>query len=222
LTIAWQSGAIPAVILTKTDLVDDYSTQLRETEKIAKNAGVYAISAFTGQGLDELSDYLKPRKTLVFLGSSGVGKSSLVNALAGENLMAVKEIREDDSRGRHTTTHRELIMSPSGVMIIDTPGMRELGLWDVDEGLDEMFGDIERYFGKCRFSDCQHESEPNCAIKSAIENGELSPERWESYLSLKRDVSFSESKAEYLRQKNAESQKCAMWWRKNKSDKRRI
>jgi ribosome biogenesis GTPase len=223
LTIAWQSGAYPAVILTKSDLVDDYSEQIRAVERIARSAGVHAISAVTGQGLDKLGDYLKPRKTLVFLGSSGVGKSSLVNALAGESLMAVKEIREDDSRGRHTTTHRELIMLPSPLecMVIDTPGMRELGLWEADEGLDEMFGDVERLFGECAFSDCRHESEPNCAVKCAIESGELSQERWESYQSLKRDASYSEDKAEYLRKKSAEHQKSAIWWRKNKSEKRR-
>jgi ribosome biogenesis GTPase len=173
--------------------------------------------------LDELADYLKPQKTLVFLGSSGVGKSSLVNALAGESLMAVNAIREDDSRGRHTTTHRELIMLPPPLecMIIDTPGMRELGLWDADEGLDEMFGDIEQLFGQCAYSDCRHESEPNCAVKAALQSGELTHERWESYLALKRDLSYSEDKAEYLRKKTAEFQKSTMWWRKNKSEKRK-
>jgi ribosome biogenesis GTPase len=221
LTIAWQSGAYPAVILTKADLVEDFGEQVRAVERIARSAGVHAISAVTGQGLDALAEYLKPRKTLVLLGSSGVGKSSLVNALAGENLMAVKEIREDDSRGRHTTTHRELIMLPSGVMVIDTPGMRELGLWDADEGLDEMFGDVEQLFGQCAYSDCRHESEPNCAIKAALESGELAQKRWENYLSLKRDASYSEDKAEYLRKKSAEHQKSAIWWRKNKSEKRR-
>jgi ribosome biogenesis GTPase len=221
LTIAWQTGTFPAVILTKADLCDDYGGQVREARKIAKSAGVHAISAVTGQGLDELADYLKPQKTLVFLGSSGVGKSSLVNALAGESLMAVKAIREDDSRGRHTTTHRELIMLPSGVMIIDTPGMRELGLWDAGDGMEEMFGDIEQLFGQCAYSDCRHESEPNCAVKAALQSGGLPQERWESYLALKRDLSYSEDKAEYLRKKDAEFKKGAMWWRKNKSEKRR-
>ena len=221
LTIAWQSGALPAVILTKADLVDDYGEQVRAVQRIARSAGVFAISAVTGQGLDELQDYLKPRKTLVFLGSSGVGKSSLVNALAGELLMAVRAIREDDSRGRHTTTHRELIMLSTGVMIIDTPGMRELGLWDADDGMDEMFGDIEQYFGQCEFSDCRHESEPNCAIKAALESGGLSQERWENYLTLKRDVSFSENKAEYLRKKSARNQEIAMYTRQLKNNNKR-
>lgn len=115
--------------------------------------------------------------------------------------MAVNDIREDDSRGRHTTTHRQLIRLSNGVMIIDTPGMRELGMWDVSTGLGEAFTDVESYFGKCRFSDCRHQSEPGCAIKAAIESGELSAERWNSYINLKREARFSDDKAGYLRQK---------------------
>lgn len=188
LTLAWQSGALPVVILTKADLTDDYSGQVREMERAAGGVGVFAVSAQTGFGLDALSDYLKPRKTIVLLGSSGVGKSSLVNALAGKNIMSTNEIREDDSKGRHTTTHRQLIMLPNGVMLIDTPGMRELGMWDVSTGLGEAFGDVEQYFGKCKFSDCKHQSEPGCAVRAAIAAGELSPQRWESYLALKKEA----------------------------------
>lgn len=201
LTLAWQSGAIPVVVLTKADLLDDFSDKIRAVEKIAANTGVYAVSAKTGYGIDRLSEYLKPRKTIVFLGSSGVGKSSLVNALAGEEIMAVNEIREDDSRGRHTTTHRQLIMLSSGVIIIDTPGMRELGMWDVSTGLGEAFGDVERYLGQCRFSDCKHQTEPGCAIRAAISSGELPQDRWESYLQLKREAKFSDDKAGYLHDK---------------------
>lgn len=201
LTLAWQSGAIPAVILTKADLIDDYSENFREIEQAAGSAGVFAISAKTGLGLDSLAEYLKPRKTVVFLGSSGVGKSSLLNALAGEDLMVVKEIREDDSRGRHTTTHRQLIMLSSGVMIIDTPGMRELGMWDSSEGLGVMFSDVEQYFGKCRFNDCRHGNEPGCALKSALESGELPRERWESYLQIKCETKFANDKSAFIRSK---------------------
>lgn len=198
ITLAWQSGAVPVMILTKADLVEDYSEQMQAVQKVAAGAGVYAISTITGYGLDRLKEYLKPRKTIVFLGSSGVGKSSLVNALAGQEIMAVNDIREDDSKGRHTTAHWQLIRLPSGAIIIDTPGMRELGMWDVSTGLDEAFSDVESYFGLCRFSDCHHLTEPGCAIRAAIAGGELPCERWESYLQLKREAKFSDDKAEYL------------------------
>ncbi len=218
LTLAWQSGAIPVVILTKADLVEDCAEQVSAAEKIATGAGVYAVSAKTGYGIDNLADYLKPGKTIVFLGSSGVGKSSLVNALAGEEIMAVNEIREDDSRGRHTTTHRQLVMLPAGVMIIDTPGMRELGMWDVSSGLGEAFSDVESCFGKCRFSDCKHKSEPGCAIKEAIANGELSKERWDSYLQIRHEAKFSDDKAGFLRNKEKRNKSIAKWSRQNKKN----
>ncbi len=211
LTLAWQSGAIPVVILTKADLVDDYLQQVRAVENVASGVGIYVVSSKTGYGIDKLSYYLKPRKTLVFLGSSGVGKSSLVNALAGEEIMVVNDIREDDSRGRHTTTHRQLIMLPNGTMIIDTPGLRELGMWDVSIGLGEAFADVEQHFSKCKFSDCKHQSEPGCAVKAAIECGELSMDRWNSYINLKREAKFSDDKAGYLYQKQQWCKELAKW-----------
>lgn len=204
------------IILTKADLVDDFSRQIHEAQKAAAGVCVHAVSAVTGFGLEVLSEYLKPCKTIVFLGSSGVGKSSLVNALAGEELMAVNEIREDDSKGRHTTTHRQLLMLKNGAMIIDTPGMRELGMWNVSTGLGEAFSDVEQYFGRCRFFDCQHKTEPGCAVKAAIENGELPLERWNSYISLKREAKFADDKAGYLRQKQQMGKDIAKWIRQNK------
>ena len=199
LTLSWQSGATPVILLTKADLVDDYWDYLTQVERVAPGVNAHVVSAHTGYGLQRLGAYLQPGKTVVFLGSSGVGKSSLVNALAGEEIMAVSEIREDDSKGRHTTTHRQLIRLKSGVLIIDTPGMRELGMWDVSEGINTAFADVERYLGKCRFSDCQHEREPGCAIRAAIEAGELDVERWESYQKLSEEAV---DKAEMLRRKN--------------------
>ena len=194
LTLAWQSRATPVILLTKADLVEDYWDYLTAVERVAAGVNTHVVSA-----LERLNAYLQPGKTVVFLGSSGVGKSSLVNALAGEEIMTVNGIREDDSKGRHTTTHRQLIRLKSGVMIIDTPGMRELGMWDVSEGLGDAFADVEKFLGKCRFSDCRHVSEPGCAITAAIATGELDVSRWESYQKLKEEAV---GKAEMLRRKN--------------------
>lgn len=201
LTLAWQSGAQPVIVLTKADLFEDFSGKVSEAELYALGAKVHAVSSQTGYGINALDEYLLPKKTIVFLGSSGVGKSSLVNLLAGEEIMLTNGIREDDSRGRHTTTHRELIMLKSGAMIIDTPGMRSLGMWDVSEGIGNAFSDVERFLGRCKFNDCRHESELGCAIKMAIESGELTRERFESYLALKKEARYSDDKEAFLRDK---------------------
>ncbi|MBH1940284.1 ribosome small subunit-dependent GTPase A [Mobilitalea sibirica] len=201
ITVAWESGGIPVVILTKADLVEDYSEQLSRLKNQAIGVDVIAVSAVAGMGLDQLREYLIPGKTIVFLGSSGVGKSTLVNALAGEDIMKVNSIREDDSKGRHTTTHRQLIRLDSGVMIIDTPGMRELGMWDIKEGLGEAFSDIEDLFLQCKFSDCTHRSEPGCAVLAAIEEGTLEQKRWKNYLQIKNEAKYTQDKAAYLKDK---------------------
>ena len=164
-------------------------------------APVHAISSQTGYGMSDLKPYLSQGKTVVFLGSSGVGKSSLVNALAGYEIMTTNSIREDDSKGRHTTTHRELIMLNNDAMIIDTPGMRSLGMWDVSDGMGNAFADVERFLGRCKFTDCRHETEPGCAVKAAIDSGELTLQRWESYLALKKEAKYSDDKESYLRDK---------------------
>ena len=218
LTLAWQSGAAPVVVLTKADLVDESATYIRIVENYAVGVPVHTVSSKTGAGLNALSAYMSSGKTIVFLGSSGVGKSSLVNALADEEIMTVNGIREDDSKGRHTTTHRQLIMLKNGAMIIDTPGMRELGMWDVSSGLGEAFADVEQYLGKCKFSDCKHQTEPGCAIKEAIANGELSHERWKSYMSLKSEAKYSDDKGSFLRKKQQRNKNIAKYNRQKKSE----
>jgi ribosome biogenesis GTPase len=189
------------VLLTKADLVEDYEEQVKQVRSQAIGVEVIAVSAVTGRGIEELEQYMKPSKTIVFLGSSGVGKSTMVNALAQEEVMNVNNIREDDSKGRHTTTHRQLVLLKNGVMIIDTPGMRELGMWDIGEGLGEAFTDIEDLFLDCKFSDCTHKSEPGCAVLAAIKEGKLEYSRWKNYLQLKSEAKFSEDKAAYMREK---------------------
>lgn len=201
LALAWQSGGSPVVLLTKADVAEDYAHQIAAAQRIAIGTSVHAISALTGEGIDCLSQYLQPGKTVVLLGSSGVGKSTLLNHLAGEERMDTYEVRERDHRGRHTTSHRQLIDLTNGATIIDTPGMREVGLWESAEGLSKSFSDVEGYFGQCKFNDCQHQSEPGCAIKEAIRIGELSPERWESYLKLLVESRFTQDKDGYLKEK---------------------
>jgi ribosome biogenesis GTPase / thiamine phosphate phosphatase len=187
LTLAWESGARPIFVLTKADLADDVDASVAEVDSIAFGVPILPISNVTGSGLDELRHHLAPGVTAALLGSSGVGKSTLVNTLAGEELLETREIR-DDGKGRHTTTRRELVQLPGGALVIDTPGMREIQLWVADEGLEEAFEDITVLFDQCRFSDCAHESEPGCAVKAAIADGTLSEERWESYLKLQREL----------------------------------
>ncbi len=220
LTAAYESGAMPLVVLTKADLTDRLSEQIRAVEDIAIGVPVSAVSARTGQGLDQLSPYVAPGKTSVFLGMSGIGKSSLLNALAGEERMRVNEIREDDARGRHTTTHRQLIRLPSGGLVIDTPGMRELGLWDADEGIGAAFSDVEALFDGCRFADCRHESEPGCAVRSALESGALSEKRWTTYQAQKREVAYAMDRTKYAQQRTQKFKQIAKQLRQNPSPKR--
>jgi ribosome biogenesis GTPase len=206
LTLAWESGATPVLVLTKADLADDVPAVVAEVESVAFGAPVHAISSVTGEGLDELRAHLRQGVTAALLGSSGVGKSTLVNTLVGEDLLETREIRED-GKGRHTTTRRELIQLPGGALVIDTPGMREVQLWIADEGLEEAFSDVTELFEHCRFSDCAHESEPGCAVKKAIANGTLAPERWESYLKLQRELAHLERRLD----KRAQSEERKRW-----------
>lgn len=201
LGLAWESGGLPIVLLTKIDKVPEYTRQLAAAKGVAVGAEVHGVSAVTGAGMKRLEKYLQPDKTIVLLGSSGVGKSTLLNYLAKGEYMKTAKIRAQDQRGRHTTSHRQLVVLPEGAKIIDTPGMRELGMWESLEGLEKSFADVSDYLGQCRFTDCQHQKEPGCRVKEALQSGELSPERWESYLKLTAEARFTEDKEEYLRQK---------------------
>jgi len=197
LAMAWESGAQPVVLLTKTDLVEDVQPYLDELEGVTLGScPVQAVSAKTGEGIDDLRTWLEPNKTAVLLGSSGVGKSTIVNTLVGEELLPTQEVREDDQMGRHTTTRRELILIPTGGVVLDTPGIRELQLWDAD--LEQTFGDIEEIARRCRFADCNHDREPGCAIREALEDGTLSPERWQSYVKLQRELEAVEVRRNHL------------------------
>lgn len=187
LTLGWESGAQPVVLLTKADLHPHPETVAVEVETVGPGVPVLVVSVRTGAGLDEMPRHLRPGTTAVFLGSSGVGKSTLVNTLAGEELFATQEIRRD-GKGRHTTTRRELVVLPGGGIVIDTPGMRELQLWRADEGLDEAFSDIHELAAQCRFSDCAHEAEPGCAVQAALADGSLDADRWESFRKLEREL----------------------------------
>ncbi len=207
LALAAQSGARPVILLTKADLTDAYQKYLAGTARAAPGVDLHLVSARTGLGLEGLRPYLQPGKTLVFLGSSGVGKSSLVNALAGAEIMAVSGIREADGKGRHTTTHRQLLRLPGGALVIDTPGMRELGMTEAEEGLTAAFPDVERCLGRCRFSDCTHTREPGCAIRAALAAGELDPARWRSWQKLHAEA---ETHAELLRRKREWSKNVAL------------
>lgn len=191
LTLAWESGATPIVVLTKADLVDDAAPAIGELRAIAPGVDVLVLSVVQGTGLDELRARLVAGTTAVIIGSSGVGKSTLINPLLGREQQRTSVVR-DDGAGRHTTTHRELIELPNGAAVIDTPGMRELQLWTADDGLNAAFDDITRAAAACRFRDCRHEREPGCAVRDAVDRGRLSADRLESWKSLRRELAYLE------------------------------
>ncbi len=187
LTLAWESKATPVVVLNKADLCPDVEARLAEARAISRGAAIHAISALACTNLDPIFAEIHQGKTVAFLGSSGVGKTTLINKLLGTELLATGAVR-DDGKGRHTTTTRELMPLPGGGSLIDTPGLREVQLWDSDGGLLKAFDDITTLGGQCRFSDCQHDAEPGCAVKGAVENGTLDAARFRSWQELLREL----------------------------------
>jgi ribosome biogenesis GTPase len=187
MALAWSSGAEPVIVLNKADKCDDVAGRIADTVAVAPGVPVRAVSATDGDGIDSLAPLLEPGKTVALLGSSGVGKSTLANALLGWERQETNAVREDDQRGRHTTTMRELIVVPSGALLIDSPGMRSVGMWEIEEGLDDTFADVEAFAATCRFSDCTHGVEPGCAVRAAIDAGKLSAGRLDSRDKLARE-----------------------------------
>ena len=218
LTLGWESGASPVVVLTKADLCPDVEAEVLEVESVAVGVPVHAVSNVTGDGAEALRPYFAEGRTVAALGSSGVGKSSLVNRLAGEELMAVGELRAD-GKGRHTTTNRQLLLLPGGGLYLDTPGMREIRLWESDEGLDSAFEDVAAAAAKCRFADCAHQAEPDCGVRAALADGTLQRERYESWRKLENELRWLavrqdgrlRSEARKERRRFARSQRKASW-----------
>ncbi len=195
---AWDSGANPVIVLSKSDLVsaEELDEKIRLVEAAAVGVPVHAVSSQLGTGLEQLKSYLQPGQSVALLGSSGVGKSTLINYLVGHQVLEVQEIRTGDDKGRHTTTHRELIVLPDGGVVIDTPGMRELQLWaeESGQGVVGTFGDIEALASRCAFSDCKHDTEPRCAVKQAIADGELDRKRLDSYRKLQKELAYLQAR----------------------------
>lgn len=194
ITVSWQSGGTPVIILTKADIGEGIDEKMAKVNEIAIGIDIYSISAATGEGIDALEKYLRPNSCIVFLGSSGVGKSTFTNYLLQDELMKTAEIREDDSKGHHTTTHRQMFVLANGAKIIDTPGMRELGMWVVDEGMEQGFSDLIETVSSCRFSNCTHKREEGCAVQEALNNGMLSEMRWINYQKIQKESNYHAAK----------------------------
>ncbi|MDO5133100.1 MAG: ribosome small subunit-dependent GTPase A [Eubacteriales bacterium] len=214
LAVAWDSGATPVVLLTKADLCRDLPEKIAMVEAVAMGVDIITVSVMESGGCRAIEPYLTEGKTLAFVGSSGVGKSTLINALLGEDRLKTNGLRDDD-RGRHTTTHRELIDLPCGACVIDTPGMRELGMWDAGEGISGAFADIEELALKCRFNDCSHGSEPGCAVRAALGRGELSEARFLSWQKLRAENAYSANAEGYLAAKEKKFKKIAKYNKTN-------
>ena len=216
LSAAYESGAAPVVVLTKSDLCCDVQSKIGEAQNAAPGVDVLAISSLD-EDYEAVVNYILPGKTVAFIGSSGVGKSTLINKLTGTDSIATREIGNDD-KGRHTTTHRELIQLPNGAFVIDTPGMRELGMWDSGDGIDAAFADIEGLSCACRYADCTHTAEPGCAVLRALADGTLDAARLASYRKLKTENDYAADNSRYLEAKRTKFKEIA---KINKSNRRR-
>jgi ribosome biogenesis GTPase len=197
LVLAWQSGAVPLVALTKADLVDDatIAEALGASSRVAADTPIVVTSAVTDRGIDELRREAPDGTTVALIGASGVGKSSLVNRLVGDDVQATLAVRETDQRGRHTTTARELVPLPGGGLLIDTPGLRSVSLWESEEGIERAFADVAQYASECRFRDCRHDREPDCAVRRAVDDGQLDPVRVDSYRRLHAELEDQDERA---------------------------
>jgi ribosome biogenesis GTPase len=202
LVVAHESGAVPAVLLSKTDLLsdDEVLSRIAEVHTISPGAAVIAYSAKSLSHIDEIQRLIAPETTVCFIGSSGVGKSTLINRLVGSELLATQEVREEDSRGRHTTTHRQLVPLANGGFVIDTPGMRELGLWSTTGSIEEIFPEFAALAQECKFTDCEHIHEPGCAVQQALADGTIDRGRYESYLKLKKEADYVAAKTDIRKQ----------------------
>jgi len=215
---AWDSGARPVILLNKRDVCADAAARAAEIERLAAGVAVHLIAAQHGDGVEAVLPYLRPGRTIALVGSSGAGKSTLINRLLGEERLATGSVRAGDSRGRHTTSHRELLRLPGGALIIDNPGMRELQLWSDESGLAMAFDEIEALAGSCRFRDCRHDAEPGCAVQTALATGSLARERYESFQKLQRELAFLERQ----QSQRAQLQEKAKWKQRNRDMRERL
>lgn len=203
LALIWDSGASPVLVLNKADACENAEEIVQDVQEVAMGVPVHVVSAVRAQGIDELKQYLQPGITVALLGSSGVGKSTIINKLLGEEKFKIAEIGEYKDKGRHTTTHREMVMLPDGGILIDNPGMRAVQVWEGDEGISKSFEDIETYAQNCRFNDCRHVNEPECAVIEAVEQGEIPQDRYESYLKLLKEQEYRSRKENWATRQNS-------------------
>jgi ribosome biogenesis GTPase len=216
LAMVWESGATPRVVLSKRDLCDEVEARVTEVEQIAVGVHVTAVNGKTGEGVDELREEVGSGRTAAFVGSSGVGKSTLINHLLGQRIQATRQVREDDDRGRHTTTHRELFSMPGGGLLIDNPGIREVQLWAGEQSLEQAFDDVAELAEECRYRDCTHSDEPGCAVIAAIESGQLPAGRLGAYRTLQKELRYLE-----LRQNETSQRIEKQKWRNIQKEYRR-